>query len=431
VAAANRHDRLERFQAELLQGRYGVQTYANATYPSPNGPAQTQLPGVFTVTGQRFIPDGWATAQVTFDRIRWNEELPGGRTYFGKVVRRLPTGLDVAFSVFGNTQITPEIAAGIVQSGLPYHHNLEALKATFDQQDASAWEDSIYSRWLYALRMLSAPTTDIHHPEAMRTRAWAHKTVNTQLASWTQLRHDTVLYAAQPYTGIILCEYPAGYVEPRVEFWEAIRLLAKSTADELGKLGASGNLQVDTPIGPITVDLRVRKTARVNHCENFAAQMATLRELARKELAAEPFTEGEIGFVRSTMNAQDHDYFGKTYDGWYPFLFYEDYGQIVGNHDTNPSDQWDALVTDVHSAPPDQTGFQGGVLHEAIGNVDLMLIAVDSGPDRMIYAGPMMSHYEFTEQGLSRLADGQWQSRLGTASKPPRPSWTEDYLVPK
>jgi hypothetical protein len=433
LTTANTPGRLALFQADLLAGNYGVQTYASAAYATPHGPAQTQLPRVFTVTGQRFIPDGWATAQVTFDRIRWNEELPDGKSFFGKVVRRMPTGLDVAFGVFGNAQITPEITAGIVQTGLPYQHNLAAVQATFDRQDPSAWEDSIYSRWLYSLRMLSAPTTDPRFPQAMRTRAWAHKTVNTQLASWTQLRHDTVLYAAQPYTGIILCEYPAGYIEPRVEFWEAMRGMAQSTANVLSKFNVGGTITVqpNPEKSPVTVNLFERKVARITHCRNFAAQMAVLRELARKELAATPFTDTETLFVRSTMNSQDHGYFGKTYDGWFPKLFYEDYGQGLGNYDYNASDVGDALVTDVHSAPPDQTGFAGSVLHEAVGNVDLLLIAVDSGPDRMVYAGPTLSHYEFIQPGLTRLNDSNWQTRLNTAPKPPRPAWTQDYLVPK
>ncbi len=199
LAAANTPGRLAQAQADLLTGNLGVQAYANATYVSPNGPAQIQLPRVFALTGQRFIPDGWVTSEVTFDRVRWNQELPDGKTYNGKVVRRLPTALDVAFGVSGNRQVTPEIAAGIVESGLPYQHNLMAVKATLDGQDPAVWTDGIYDRWLYALRMLSEPTTDPRYPEALRTRAWAHKTVNTQLASWTQLRHDTVLYAAQPY----------------------------------------------------------------------------------------------------------------------------------------------------------------------------------------------------------------------------------------
>lgn len=89
-------------------------------------------------------------------------------------------------------------------------------------------------------------------------------------------------------------------------------------------------------------------------------------------------------------------------------------------------------MADVHSAPPDiEGGYPGGVLHEAVGDVDLLLIAVDSGPDRMIYAGPTLSHYEFTEgPGLKRLSDAAWEKRLKSA-KPSRPFWTRDYLVPK
>ena len=437
LEAAGAPGRLEAFQTELLRGDHGVQTYATAAYPSPFGTAQTQLPRAFAVNGKRFIADGWATAQVTFDRIRWNSELPDGQTFFGKVVRRLPTGLDVAFGVLGNAQVTPEIADLIrggfdpARDGLPYHHNLSAVKATIDLQAPSAWEDSIYSRWLFALRMLSAPTTDPRYPESMRTRAWAHKTLNTQLASWTQLRHDTVLYAAQPYTGIIVCEYPAGYVEPRVEFWESMRILAQSTADALDRFPVQGRLPTVTSTGEIIeVDLTERKNARVAHCRNFATQMATLREMSRKELAREPFTDAEVLFIRSTMNSQDHGYFGKTYDGWYPLLFYEDYGQDREGEDYSASDRPDALVTDVHTAPPD-VRYEGGVLHEAVGNVDLMLIAVDSGADRMVYAGPTLSHYEFTVgPGVTRLTDAEWKNRLESA-KPPRPFWTQDYLVPK
>lgn len=438
LAAANTPARVAKFQADLLAGNYGVQNYANATYATPFGPEQTQLPRVFSATGQRFISDGWATAQVTFDRIRWNEELPGGRTFEGKVVRRLPTGLDVAFGVFGNSQVVPEIAAGITRSGLPYQHNLAAVKATFDQQAAPAWGDSIYARWLYALRMLSAPTTDPRHPQAMRTRVWAHKTVNTQLASWTQLRHDTVLYAAQPFSGIIGCEYPAGFVEPRVEFWQAMWRMAQSTVHALGKFEASGTIWVrdDRFGGSYQVDLARQADARIKHCLNFASQMAKLQELARKELAAERFTTAETAFVQGTMNVQTHPYVGKSFDGWYPGLFYKDYGQYAppspfgGGADINASDRPDALVTDVHTAPPDDR-YAGGVLHEAVGNVDLLLIAVDSGPDKMVYAGPTLSHYEFIQPGLTRLTDYNWQARLGSTNKPPRPVWTQDYLVPK
>lgn len=430
---ANRPEGIARFQADLLAGTFGVQNYAGAAYPTPLGPAQTQLPRVFSAFGRRFILDGWATAQVTFDRIRWNEDLPDGKTFHGKVVRRIPIGLDVAFGVLGNTQVAPEIAAYIlggsdpIRDGLPYQHNLAAVKATLDQQEPTAWEESIYSRWLFALRNLSAPTTDPRFPQAMRTRAWAMKTVNTQLASWTQLRHDTVLYAAQPYSGIILCEYPAGYIEPRVEFWEAMRRMAQATAETMDKFNVSGwQVLGNTQSGQhVLVSLSERKAARVAHCLNFAAQMAHLRDLATRELAGLPFSDADILFIRSTMNSQIDPYRGKTFDGWYPGLFYKDYGQSEpGSADINASDRRDPLVTDVHSAPPDEPGFPGAVLHEGVGDVDLLLISVDNGTDRMVYAGPTLSHYEFTVPGLNRLTDGEWSAQ----KKPSRPEWTRDYL---
>jgi hypothetical protein len=142
---------------------------------------------------------------------------------------------------------------------------------------------------------------------------------------------------------------------------------------------------------------------------------------------------GVFLFIRSTMNARDHGYFGKTFDGWFPTLFYKDYGPVRpgSNEDINASDRRDLIVTDVHTVPPD-VGYPGGVLHEGIGDVDLLLIAVDNGPDRRVYAGPTFSHYEFVAgPGLVRLTDGDWHGQVRWGTKPPRPAWTRDYLVPR
>src|SRR5436189_6442257 len=109
-----------------------------------------------------------------------------------------------------------------------------------DAHEPAAWDDNIYMGWLAALRELSAPTTDASHPEAMRTHAWAMKTLNTQLASWTQLRHDTILYAKQRYTGGDGCVYPAGFVEPRVAFWQRLRAAITHAADLVSALSYEG-----------------------------------------------------------------------------------------------------------------------------------------------------------------------------------------------
>ena len=181
-----------------------------------------------------------------------------------------------------------------------------------------------------------------------------------------------------------------------------------------------------------TIDFQKRLQARVDFCANFAITMARLEEMARKELRQEPFTVDENEFINGLMNRQDHAYVGPSFDGWYPDLHYKDYALEVGSSDENGSNKVDFLVTDVFTAPPDQIDPIGGVLHEATGPVDLLMIAVDNGPDKMVYAGPVMSHFEFLVPGpdLKRLTNGEWRSIHNSEARPTRPKWTQSYLVP-
>ena len=237
---------LERLQADIVAGNLGAQNIRSDWFEQPiTGPERYALPQTFTVFGQKFVPDSWAFSQTVFSSILW---VANGVT--NKVQRRVPGALDAAFSVLGNDQIVPELVAQMngtfpnpdrphaqkFRDGLPYQHNLAAVRAVMDSQEPSAWDSNIYMNWLACLRELSGPTTDAKYPEAMRTRAWAMKTLNTQLASWTQLRHDTILYAKQSYTDFGACVYPTGYVEPRLEFWKRLKQMVADAADRIAAL---------------------------------------------------------------------------------------------------------------------------------------------------------------------------------------------------
>ena len=83
--------------------------------------------------------------------------------------------------------------------------------------------------------------------------------------------------------------------------------------------------------------------------------------------------------------------------------------------------------------------------------MNLLLIAVNNGTNRCVYAGPVMSHYEFAIEGApQRLSDSEWQMRWAKAGLadpsvaelrdyhgndlsqiPPRPDWTKGFLVPR
>jgi len=89
------------------------------------------------------------------------------------------------------------------------------------------------------------------------------------------------------------------------------------------------------------------------------------------------------------------------------------------------------------------------VLHEGIGRVNLLMVAVDNGSDRFICAGPVLSHYEFEVLGPPRrISDEEWRGGGPSATSildnrfpsdvdrnqieglvPP--VWTQSYLVPR
>ena len=452
-----------------------MQNIRSDYFVAPLGPTQAQLPRSFLVLGQKFVPDSWAFSQTVFDSILWVE---GGHT--NKVPRRVPGALDTAFAIFGNDQAVPELVAqmkGIFQDAdrphalkwrdaKPYQHNLAAARAVMDQQTGTAWDSSIYMEWLAALRDLSAPTTDAKYPEAMRTRPWAMKTLNTQLASWTHLRHDNILYAKQSFSLDGGCVYPAGFVEPRLEFWSHLDHLASRAADQIAALQYSGtysyttnrNEALDPATGAIidpgglqtnVITLATIQSRQVEHLRNFAATVARLEVLVLKEEAQECFTAEDARFVDGLIEGPGG--FGgckrpsRLYDGWYPSLFYRtvywtDAADFLMNYS---SGAFDALVADVHTdLPCGDCGDPGSVLHEAVGRVNLLMMAVDNGHARFICAGPVLSHYEFEVVGEPRrFSDEEWRaalnndlpvdvpaSRIEGLSPPP---WTRSYLAPR
>ena len=95
-------------------------------------------------------------------------------------------------------------------------------------------------------------------------------------------------------------------------------------------------------------------------------------------------------------------------------------------------DRWDPLVTDVHTDPPEPlVNDPGSVLHEGVGNVHLLMIAVDCGAGgTAVYAGPVLSHYEFELGPTTRETDSQWKADAATSNLPAQPDWTRGYLVP-
>ncbi|MGZ8901607.1 MAG: DUF3160 domain-containing protein, partial [Limisphaerales bacterium] len=409
----------------LLAGNFGVQEIMSDTYVAPGG----KLPRTFAVFGQRFVPDSWGLGKVVWDNF----------ISAGDLRRRfLPFSLDVAFGALANNATIPQLIAHMQNSsghdlrdGFEYQQNLAAVRQTIDSQPPGFWQQNIYSHWLSTLRALSEPTTGASFPQSFRSRAWSMKNLNTQLASWTHLRHDTVLYAKQSYSGFFICSYPKAYVEPVPKFWSALKSMADSSAEFIAGLQLaprSGGYirQRDAsgyPSWTVTFNSALVQSNQVVFLRRFAAQAAMLEDISVRQLARQPLTPEQIESLQDIVEIQK-DYFGKRFTGWYPNLFYKncfftDHRATYDFHYAHGCDRADQIITDVHTAPSPAPGH---VLHQAVGYVNFLLIAVDCGDEApVVYGGPVLSHYELPTSSLKRYADDEWKGMLQNSSIPQTP----------
>ncbi len=208
------------FQDTLMNQAFAYQLIlSQILYSDPMSPDSIRPASAFMIFGQRFVIDSYVTGSVVFDRI----------IYFGdKICRLFPSTLDVLFSL-GNSASAQLLIDELDE--FHYSTNLAALRYLIDHYDPDFWGSSIYNYWLNSVRKLNPPEDRSSYPEFMKTAAFWQQKMNTQLASWTELRHDNLLYAKQSYTGGTVCSYPYSFVEPFPEFYSSLNALSNEAYD--------------------------------------------------------------------------------------------------------------------------------------------------------------------------------------------------------
>lgn len=359
---------------------------------------------------QRFAYDAWVTSQTTTPRLEGSEG-PGGRA--------MAMAEDVAYAL-GNPRALAYMEDDMLEprrEHLP--GTLEALRLTMDEVQPSALEDTAYTHWLEALRALGQPHLDESLPEVLRTAAWQDRKLEAVLASWAELRHDTVLMVEQSVGGQA-CQYPHGYVEPVPGLY---RSLARSAA-------ALAPLYEDLDVLPTgTTFVSLFKTVP-EYLSYFQETMERLAVMAEKELAGEPLDAGDLAFLNQTVDRHaDDPYFGsRQYDGWYPRLFWQlmtwSADQVTAIDEDHPSGVADPVVIDVHTDAE-----KGQVLEVGVGYPGLMVVALDVGDGAVLYGGPVSSFYAFHQPAESRMTDEVWSDMVSAAAVPERPAFARGYWV--
>ncbi len=351
-------------------------------YSDPFDVEKVKPASAFLLLGQRFIIDSYVTGNVVYDKVPTR--------------RMLPSPLDVLFAT-GN-----DAAAQLLKDELEeyeYAPNLAALRYLIDSYGGDFWTVSIYNAWLESIRSLNPPTDRSSLPPFMQTAAWWQEKMNTQLASWSQLRHDNLLYAKQSYTPGVICSFPESYVEPIPEFYDAVRTYAEMAESKFQQ----------PPLNTLAAGYYF------SHLKGVAD---TLGAIARKELSGTVLSDAEKGFLQRMLF--DAQMCGMVYDGWYTRLFY-------GSKSVVDSDM---VVADIHTAPTDEMGgFVGWVLHVGTGPINMAVVVTPlPGGNLTAFVGPVMSYYEHLSTGFKRLTDEEWKSAYAL-SPSLRPSFVNAYLA--
>jgi len=339
--------------------------------------------------GQRFIPDSYIFQQLVFPAV---DEFTGSGKPFtmeytdGGPTRAFPRGLDV-MATLGSERALEILDQEGDTAYENYVDQLYTLKENISEFNLTTWNRNLYFSWIYTLQpLLQDYGSD--YPTFMNTTSWLDKQLHTALASWTELRHDTILYAKQSYTPIkftaIEPEEPKvpGYVEPIPEFYSRLLSLTQMTRDGL-------------------TDLRVldsQESFRLISLENI---LSRLLNITTKELENEALSESDYRFISD---------FGENLDD-----------TISG---VDERGKQTTIVADVHTDTNTQQ-----VLEEGIGYVDLILVAYKN-PDGSINigAGPVFSYYEFKQEMDDRLTDEEWKQMLLDDQAPTRPLWTKSFI---
>ncbi|HMR76660.1 MAG TPA: DUF3160 domain-containing protein [Polyangiaceae bacterium] len=392
----------KRVLGEIEKGELRAQQIRSQTLESnPLDTRQTQLPLVFQVFGQRFLLDSFLLSKVVYDSV-----VAEGK----KELRALPSSLDVA-AALGNDEAVFLLAPELDR----YHYsaNLLAARRVVEERSDDAWQASLYDIWLSTLRRLDdAPREPKHFPQAMRSRAWQQKQLQTQLGSWAELRHDTLLYGKQSYTATLSCEYPEGFVEPYPEVYASLAGFATTAARLLGAADVSHS---DKGISEM---MKWERDGQVGFFTAFARTLGMLENLANKELRAEPFTKDEELFLKKTVDVRGVGSGPPQYDGWYPTLIYGGRPAL-----------YKPTVADVHTVPPSDV-WEAAVLEAGVGDVQFLIVAVDNEDDRAVYVGPAYSYYEFTVPPAERMTNDTWAQKIAGGETPARPGWTQSFVAP-
>lgn len=341
----------------------------------------------FRFMGQRYTLDADIFQRLIYREVSENSQ--GER-------RMLPKGLDIP-AVMGSAE-AKRILKDLGEEEYPnYTANMDKMQKYVSSLPADNWHQNLYWGWLNSLQPLLAEVAP-GYPSFMRSQAWTRKSLSTYLSSWTELKHDTVLYAKQVYAeaggGGEAKDDDRGYVEPNPRLYARLAALTAMTRDGLQSRGL----------------LDANDAENLKRLQTLSLKLKTISE---KELKGQSLSDDEYELIRSYGVQLEHF--------WLETLKGQDNNkgpnQLLVD---NPA----MLVSDVATAPA------GMVLEEGSGFIQTIYAVVPVEGKLRIARGGVYSYYEFPWPASDRLTDDAWRQMLFDKKTPQAPEWTALFIAP-
>ncbi len=346
----------------------------------------------FRFMGQRFTLDASIFQRLITREVGGKGEdcskapFAGGRT--------LPMGLDVPAAMGSQEALAILKTAGEDQYAC-YPENMQKMREYVAGLSEEIWTQNLYWGWLYSLNPILTVKPE-GYPPFMQNQAWLRKDLNAYLGSWTELKHDTILYAKQVYAemGGAGAEEAddRGYVEPQPLVYARLAALAAMMREGLELRGVLSDSQKEN----------------ILKLEEIVLKLKTISE---KELENKKLSDEEYNFIR---------FYGGELEHLWLNVMKDEGVQSSGQAPEHPA----ALVADVATDP------NGQVLEEGTGKIFPIYAVVPVDGKLLIARGGVFTYYEFTQPISNRLTDEEWRKILdgqGTRPAPDLPDWTQVY----
>ena len=328
----------------------------------------------FRLMGQRFSLDAYIFTQLMYNKVGENS---AGDT------RLLPDALDMP-AALGSDEALAILDEQGATDYAGYTDNMNALRTEIAGSAETLWTGSLYAQWLYTLNPLLVSKGE-GYPVFMQNQAWDRKNLQTFLTSYTELKHDTVLYTKQAMAemgGGPEESDDRGYVEPEPEVYTRLAKLTRATSEGLARYGM----------------LSEEDKKNLDILAQLAEQLS---DISVKELSGQTLSDDEYELIR-TYGGQLEHFWAETSEGA-----------------ESPQELPAAIVTDIATDP------NGYCLEVGTGMISEIYVVFPLDGELHIASGAVSSFYQFKQPLSHRLTDTEWRTMVRNGSDAPDPpSWT-------